>query len=105
MDAIQRSLENKKSGLKKATYWTGILGRLCYFFAVLYFAFVLIEHWQPEIFTVLVQQFFPAEPVPPTISDIEIEIIYNAVLGWWLLRVRDAFQAITEMIEELAETV
>ena len=105
MDAIQKSLENKKNGLIKATYWTGVFGRLYYFTAAIYLSFVLIGYVEPEMYSILVSNFLPAESITPAINEMYFEIFFQAALGWWLLRVRDAFQAITEMIDELAETV
>ena len=78
---------------------------MCNFFSILSCVFVLIGLWNPELYTILVDRTHASEPIQPMIDDMFLEGLYYGVMGWWLLRVRDAFQAIIEMIDELAETV
>ena len=105
MDTRQNKLESKKYGLIRASYWTGILGRLTNFFAIVSCIFIFISFWNLELYDVLISYVYKYETSKPTPDDMLIESIYQAIVGWWLLRIRDAFQAITEMIDELSETV
>ena len=101
----QSKLESKKYGLIRASVWTGRFGRICNIFSILCCIFVLIGLWNPEMYMLLVDRTHESEVVQPMIDDMFLEGLYYGVMGWWLLRVRDAFQAIIEMIDELAETV
>ena len=105
MDARISSLENKKSSLTKASYWTGVLGRITYFWAMVCLAHLLLWFWNPELAEIMAKRVLVNNPVEITATEIFMEAVMNGILGWWLLAVRDAFQAIIHMIDELSETV
>ena len=105
MDTIQSSLESKKYDLTRAQIWSDRFGKIAYFFAVLNLLTVILGLWNPEMYTTLIESTHSDEIVKPTVGNFFNDTIIAAIVGWWFLRVRDAFQAITVMIEELAETV
>ena len=105
MDARISSLESKKSSLKRASYWAGIFGRLTYFWAMVCFAHILLWLWSPEMAEIMAKHVFVEGSVPLTPTEMFLETLENGIMGWWLLAVRDAFQAIIDMIDELSETV
>ncbi len=105
MDARISSLESKKSSLTKASYWTGIFGRITYFWAMVCLAHLLLWFWNPELAEIMAKRILVNNPAEITPTEIFMEAFENGIMGWWLLAVRDAFQAIIDMIDELSETV
>jgi hypothetical protein len=96
MDVRQEKLEKKANDLNRAEIWTRRFAKCTYFLVVLYLLFGTSEWFQHG--TLL------SEP-PTVVVDSYITALVCVFVGWWLFRVSDAFQAITEIIKELSETV
>ena len=96
MDTRQEKLEKKANDLNRAQIWTRRFTKFSYFLVIICLfkgTIAWLEHG-----TLLSE---PADIV----VDYYTTALFCTFVGWWLFRISDAFQAITEIIEELSETV
>jgi len=102
MEDRQKRLESKVAALKRAEIWTRRFARIASFFCIVGFGVAAI------LSTIGIagdglEAFLAAENTE--IIDNLANAIFLLICWWWMHRVGDAFEAIVEIIDELAETV